>query len=179
MHVLDERLRSLLEDNYIVSVGASFRNILYLPEPSDSISEIEVVGKRNSSASYERVKWLAGQARSLGLSVREVFLSDNSEIYNYVMNGAPLSFYTRVPATKISLIGAVLAKCGVLDDVRMMERMERAEHTLYAIRVPGETVGAIMDALSKLPRAGELDEEVSSRILEGCRTELEHLGVVL
>lgn len=179
MSVMDDRMRSLLEGNYIISVEASFRNILYLPQQPGGDSRIEIVGKRNSSASYERVMWLADQARRLGLDVREVFLNDNSEIYNYVVSGAPLSFYTRVPATKISLLGAVLASCNALEGLTVLERIERAEHTVYAIGVPRETVDALVDALLRLPRSEGLDEEVESRIAEGCRGELEHLGLLI
>jgi len=59
----------VLERSYVLEVAVDFRNLLYLPVPEVN-DVIEIVGKKNSAASYDRIRRLEEIAGSRGIKVR-------------------------------------------------------------------------------------------------------------
>jgi hypothetical protein len=82
---LAEQVAEELERGAVANVAIRFENALYLPSP-DITNSIEIVAKRNSKSSYERVSWLEEQAKRKGLKVSNiVYLEDNKSILSYIL----------------------------------------------------------------------------------------------
>jgi len=137
---------SVVEESLALRVDIEYDNLLYLPGRRDR--SIEIVGKSNSMASYERVQWLRELAEREGIVVtREVFLKDNREIFNYVTEKPPEGIYERIPVNKLAGYIIGLSRCMKLPGIREVYRPERVTHYIYAYNVPSRDLEKLSEAL--------------------------------
>ncbi|MCE4619646.1 MAG: hypothetical protein F7C33_01350 [Desulfurococcales archaeon] len=137
---------SVVEESLALRVDIEYDNLLYLPGRRDR--SIEIVGKANSMASYERVRWLRELAEKEGIIVtREVFLKDNREIFNYVTEKPPEGIYERIPVNKLAGYIIGLSRCMKLPGIREVYRPERVTHYIYAYNVPSRDLEKLSEAL--------------------------------
>ncbi|MCE4603448.1 MAG: hypothetical protein F7B20_00585 [Aeropyrum sp.] len=172
-HVID-----VLEGSHVVEVVVDFRNLLYLPVPEVN-DLIEIVGKKNSAASYERIRKLEEIAGSVGIKVRgHTLLNSNGEILDYLASGGPNSIYHKVPVTKLALYINVLSLCAELD-LDLVEIGEKAIHTIYLYRLDSETVDTILGSINSVSASPSSDESLATQIKEGASIVAKALGISL
>ena len=137
----DEVLEAL-ESSSRADVEVRFTNLLYLPHPDEARGGIELVGKRNSRASYSRIRVLEEKAAALGIRVRgHVLLDSNPEIMKYVTSLGVQGLYVRVPVNRLALYVLAFMEClegGVR--VNRIPVEETSSHTVYFVRVPKSMV---------------------------------------
>ena len=145
---LSEAYTSALESSYRISLRVEHTNILYLPK-REATRAVEIVGKMNSAASYERARRLQDLALREGLLVkRQIYLDSNHEILDYVVEAGRVGPLTRVPVTKLALVSLSVFDClsGPLDSpVNEYVFREEASHSLLLYRVPAGLVDAIIE----------------------------------
>ncbi len=147
---LAERVAEELEKSIVANVSVRFENSLYLPEPEYSKS-IEVLAKKNSKSSYERVSWIKGEARKRGILVRNVlYLEDNKAIISYMSSKGRRSFYECVPITKVSKLVLAMSRCMNLKGIEEVRRVEESSHTIYALDVPESAIDEIIKRIEEL-----------------------------
>ncbi len=128
-----------LESSPRAHVEVKFTNLLYLPHPEEAKGGIELVGKRNSRASYSRIRVLEEKAADLGIRVKgHVLLDSNPEIMRYVTSLGVQGLYVRVPVNRLALYVLAYAEC--LEGGMRVNRIrveEASSHTVYFMGVPG------------------------------------------
>ncbi|WP_062662025.1 hypothetical protein [Aeropyrum camini] len=155
---------SLESRSVVVEAKVTVKNLLYLPVPEVN-DVIEIVGKKNSAASYERIRRLEEAAGKQGIKVRgHVLLGSNVEILEYLVSGGVESLYTRIPVTKLALYILAVSQC--LDiPITPVELEETSLHTIYFYGLEIFDAKSFIEALrSPLTRPSE--EEVA-RLIEG------------
>ncbi len=183
---LGQEAAEALEGAILATVHVRFDNVLYLPDPSVS-SVVEIVAKKNSESSYERVEWLKAKAKELGINVRgSVYLEDNTEILSYVSEAGPKGIYERIPATKLAKALLAVTRCTGLGGLRELRRVEGATHTIYALGVDSEVgegiLNTIREALSKPVnpiRGSILEEHVSGNLASYLEKVIDRLGLTV
>jgi hypothetical protein len=180
MSYLGPREADALERAPKIHVEIEFVNHLYLPA-SRVTREVELVGKRNSAASYARIERLELMARELGLTrVKRKLLNNNAEIMEYVTELGPRGLSLRVPVTKLALYVRALSQCfpeeiGSINPVRLRER---GSHTIYLIRVPPELAERFLFNLASW-RGRRPDAEQASYYIRGHMEALTRLASLL
>jgi len=133
-----------LESGLLARVEVEYDSILYLPEGG----RVRLLAKANSESSYERVEWLRGRARELGVEVeRVVYLEDNAAILRALKLHGPGWHRRLVPVTKVARIVLALLRCRGVGGVVELARRERARHTIYAVNLDEYTAQAMLYAL--------------------------------
>ncbi len=179
---LPERVIEALESSSRFNVSVEYDNVLYLPDPGYS-EEVELVGKRNSVASYERLRRLEAIAADLGLTVvRHNMLGSNAEIMEYVTEAGVRGLLRRVPITKIAHYVLILAGCYGIEGVNDVTLIETGEHTLYVGGAPKEFLEALIGELESLragqPGYGGETEALFKGYLRGSRAMAKRLGLI-
>ena len=129
-----------IEESLALRVEVRAGTPLYLPERGPA----RLVAKRNSLQSYERVVWLTGKARELGVELEEPrFLPSNREIFEYVVSLGREGPLRRVPVNKLASYMIALHRCGLLEGIRPLSKIDSSTHYVYAYRVPGAVVERI------------------------------------
>ncbi|MCE4600027.1 MAG: hypothetical protein F7C38_00475 [Desulfurococcales archaeon] len=132
---LPYEVQETVGDSLALTVNIVYDNLLYLPESRKRA--IEIVAKENSEASYERVKWLREVAEDSGIMVaREVFLSDNKEIFEYVTSLGPDGIYERIPVNKLATYIIGVSRCLRIPGIRELYHREVVKHFIYGYKVP-------------------------------------------
>ena len=172
---LPERAIRALQESTTIRAAVDHENALYLPEDPPR-GRIEIVAKRNSTASYSRVVWLEEQARRHGVRVEAVrYLSDNTQIFSYVFSRGLSGVLERVPVNKLSLYILTLQTCGLLEGLGTiipLYRRERSEHYIYTINLGRDTVHRIVEALGRAPGGDSMERSrlLVDKFLEGARS---------
>jgi len=173
---LDQKHMNILEDSFLLKATITYSNILYLPLSR----EIEIVAKKNSEASYERVEWLREKAKERGIKVsRVVLLEDNSTILRYVTRGGRNTIYRSVPVTKLAYLIALLSVCMRLDDIEVLEKDDTSQQLVYAYGIEYNDGYAIKEMLyrSNGMMIRDLDSGILSNYIDkGCEKGLGELG---
>jgi len=134
----------ILEDLHVANVTIEYDNPLYLPAPPVE-PPINLVAKRNSQASYERVQWLAERAVELGLPrPNTVYLDSNRMIFNYVTSDGVPGLKRRIPVNKLAGHIVALDRCLSLGMTRLQwRRGEQVSHLIYAQGLAGGELEAL------------------------------------
>jgi len=144
----------LLEAAPKLGVRVRYENLLYLPR-RDVESEIEIVGKQNSWASYRRVSVLQARAEEEGLKVkRQVYLDSNREILDYILEAGARGPLRRVPVTKLALVITGLYECRYPGDPPVNKYIveEEVDHTIIMVRVPRTLEEEVEEAVAGIAR---------------------------
>lgn len=149
---LSEELAEELEEGALAEVSVKADNELYLPlRAAIGDSPIEIVAKANSRSSYERVRWLRGEAGRRGIRVsNEVYLPDNRSIADYVTSSGRRGYLYRVPVTRLASVLVALDRCSEADSVEEVRRPEAESHTLYAINITEEHAKRLVQVLAEI-----------------------------
>ena len=133
-----------IEESLAITVEVRAGTPLYLPEQGPA----RLVAKRNSQQSYERVVWLTQRARELGVELLEPrYLQSNREIFEYVVSVGREGPLRRVPVNKLASYIIALRRCGILGGLRSLSKIDSSIHYIYAYRVPGRLLEAILEGL--------------------------------
>ncbi|GBF09828.1 hypothetical protein apy_15530 [Aeropyrum pernix] len=172
---LPARVIDALESlSVVVEAKVAVRNLVYLPVPEVN-DVIEIVGKKNSAASYDRIRRLEEAAGRYGIKVRgHVLLNSNMEILEYIVSGGVDSLSMRVPVTKLALYILAISRC--LDiPITPVTLEETSLHTIYFYGLGSREAEAFIEALrSPLTRPGE--EEVARLVERGAAKLVEILS---
>ncbi len=182
--LVDTPVAGMLESAAKVRVTVRFTNKLYLPRPGGGY-EVELVGKRNSMASYRRIEALRARAEELGLSVAGVkYFDSNREIMEYVAELGLEGLHRRVPVNRLALYVIALHSClgdGALR-IQAISVEEEGSHTVYFLGVPPGLLDSFLAGLERLAGPGGLRGE-SRRLAEGhsrwLRAFAERLGLIV
>ena len=141
----------VLEESPQLHVSVEYENFLYLPLHNHH-GTIEIVGKRNSLASYKRVEILERKAASLGLLVtRQVYLDSNREILEYILDEGAVGPLRRIPVTKLAIVITGVYNClSSKPPVNPYVITENADHTIVMVGVPEYLRVEIEDAVSSI-----------------------------
>ncbi len=164
---LPPNLVKVLEESPQLHVNVEYENLLYLPIHSH-YGMIEIVGKRNSLASYKRVEILEKRAASLGLRVtRQVYLDSNREILEYILDEGAIGPLKRIPVTKLAIVITGVYNClSSNPPVNPYIITENADHTIVMVNVPEQLRVEIEDAVSSItnwnPQGGYVSRFVNA-----------------
>ena len=176
---LAEKVAEELEKGAVANINVKFENVLYLPSPN-VIGSIELLAKKNSKSSYERVTWIKEVALKRGLKVSNVlYMEDNKSIISYMISKGSKGIYESVPVTKVSKVVLAFSRCASLKGLDELRRTEEASHTIYAIDVSEEVIEDMLKRLDELLSKtwNPLDHpRIAPYVREGVRELMEDLG---
>ncbi len=179
---LAERIAEELEKGAVANINVKFENVLYLPS-SNMISSIELLAKRNSKSSYERVSWVREIASKRGINVSNVhYMEDNKSIISHIISKGSKGVYESVPVTKVSKIILAISRCMNIKGIEELKRVEEASHTIYAIDVPEMVMDDMINRLKELlSRAWNplSHPRIAPYVKQGIRDLMEDIGIEL
>ena len=169
---------SRVEEAPRVEVSLRFDNRLYLP--SEAPRGVELVGKKNSRASYERVVKLESLARRRGIEVySHRFLSSHREVVDYVTSYGVAGVSERVPVTKAALYILAISRCYSIEGLEEVTIDDEAGHTVYLVNVDEIIVEGVYEALRRAVSSTgfiSIPQPLRAAMARGLEGELEYIS---
>jgi len=169
---------SRVEEAPRVEVSLRFDNRLYLP--SKAPRGVELAGKKNSRASYERVVKLESLARRRGIEVySHRFLSSHREVVDYVTSYGVAGVSERVPVTKAALYILAISRCYSIEGLEEVTIDDEAGHTVYLVNVDEIIVEGVYEALRRAVSSTgfiSIPQPLRAAMARGLEGELEYIS---